>query len=88
MATIFPNYLQRAAAEIAKATPAKRLELAYNYAQTINRLPSYKTAQDATDAIKAGQFTSGAVYNNTGLGTLAVAKGPRRVIIKDPVKQK
>jgi len=86
MAT-FPNYLQRAAAEIAKATPAKRLTLATNYYNTIANLPAYKSASDATDAVDAGKFTNGALYRDSLKGALAIAKGSgKKVIIKDPIK--
>jgi hypothetical protein len=74
MANIFPNYLQRAAAEIAKASQTKRLELAYNYAQTINDLPVYRNAADASLAIRKGTIVNGNVYYNDELRTLAVAK--------------
>lgn len=90
MATIFPNYLQRAAAEIAKATPAKRLELASTYVNTITSLPKYQSAAEATTDVNAGILVNGSVYHNLGgkAMILAVAKGSKKVIIKDPVKQK
>jgi hypothetical protein len=74
MANIFPNYLQRAAAEIAKASQTKRLELAFNYAQTINDLPRIQNAEEASVAIKKGAIVNGSVYYNDELRTLAVAK--------------
>jgi hypothetical protein len=88
MATIFPNYLQRTAAEIAKATPTKRLTLAMDYYNTINNLPTYESAKAATEAVDAGKFTNGALYRDNSLkGALAIAKGSgKKVIIKNPVK--
>ena len=89
MATIFPNDLQRAAAEIAKATPAKRLTLATNYYNTINTIPSYESAAAATEAVDNGKFTNGALYRDKYLkgAPLAIAKGSgKKVIIKDPIK--
>jgi len=88
MATIFPNYLQRAAAEIAKATPAKRLTLATDYYNTINTLPTYKSASAATEAVDYGKLANGALYRDDSLkGALAIAKGSgKKVIIKDRVK--
>lgn len=88
MATIFPNYLQRAAAEIAKATPAKRLTLATDYYNTINNLPAYKSAAAATEAVDNGKLTNGALYLDDSLkGALAIAKGSgKKVPAKDPIK--
>lgn len=87
MAT-FPNYLQRAAAEIAKATPAKRLTLATDYYNTINTLPTYKSASAATEAVDNGKLTNGALYRDDSLkGALAIAKGSgKKVIFNGPVK--
>ena len=87
MTTIFSNTLQQGAAKIAKASLSTRLQLAYDYAQTINDLPSYGTTQDATNNVNAGKLTSGAVYYNEELGTLAVAKGSKKLPPKDPIKQ-
>jgi hypothetical protein len=81
--TIFSNTLQQAAAQIARAPLSRRLQLAYDYAQTISNLPGYKTTQDATDAVNSGRLVSGAVYYNDELGTLAVAKGSGK---KSPIK--
>jgi hypothetical protein len=76
MATIFPNYLQRAAAEIAKATPTKRLTLATDYYNTIANLPAYKSASAATEAVDYGKLTNGSLYRDNSLkGSLAIAKG-------------
>lgn len=81
--TIFPNYLQRAAAEIAKATPTKRLELALAYTNTIKKLPAYKSSKEATAAVDAGTLTNGSVYYDGSSNTLAIAKGSKKL----PVKQ-
>lgn len=81
--TIFSNTLQQSAAQIARAPLSRRLQLAYDYAQTINKLPGYKTTQEATNDVNSGKIVSGAVYYNDELGTLAVAKGSRR---KSPIK--
>lgn len=89
MAT-FPNYLQRAAAEIAKATLTKRLELASNYADTINNIPGFGSAKEATMNVNAGKIPNGSLYKDKSFGgALAIAKGTRKkeVIIKDPVKK-
>jgi hypothetical protein len=86
--TIFSNTLQKGAAKIAKASLSTRLQLAYDYAQTINNLPAYRTTQDATNDVNSGKLTSGAVYYNDELRTLAVAKGSKKLSPKDPIKQK
>jgi hypothetical protein len=88
MATVFSNTLQQGAAKIAKASLSTRLQVAYNYAQTISNLPGYRTTQEATDAVNRGRIASGAVYYNEELGTLAVAKGLRKKLPpKGPIKQ-
>jgi len=89
MATIFSNTLQQAAAKIARAPLSTRLQLATEFYNTVNKLPKFKSAAEATDNVNAGKITNGSLYRDDTLGGLiSVAKGSRkRVIIKDPIKQ-
>jgi hypothetical protein len=89
MATIFSNTLQQAAAKIARAPLSTRLQLATEFYNTVNKLPKYKGAKDATEAVDRGEITNGSLYRDDTQGLLiSVAKGSgKKVIIKNPVEK-
>lgn len=85
MATVFSNTLQQAAAKIARAPLSTRLQLATDFYNTVNNLPTFKDAKEATAQVNGGKITNGSLYINSTLGGLiSVAKGSRK---KDPIKQ-
>jgi hypothetical protein len=88
MATTFSNTLQQAAAQIARAPQATRLQLATEFYNTVNKLPRFRDAAEATSLVNDGIITNRSLYCDESLGGLiSVATGSRRkVIIKDPIK--
>lgn len=89
METIFSNTLQQAAAKIARAPLSTRLQLATDFYNTVNDLPTFKDAKEATENVNGGKIINGSLYINSTLGGLiSVAKGSRRKLLpKDPIKQ-
>jgi hypothetical protein len=83
MATTFSNTLQQAAAQVARAPLSTRLQLATEFYNTVNKLPEFKDAKDATDNVNTGRITNRSLYMNTSDGLISVATGsPRKVLIK------
>lgn len=76
MATVFSNTLQQAAAKIARAPLSTRLQLATDFYNTVNNLPTFKDANEATENVNGGKIINGSLYINDSLGRLiSVAKG-------------